>query len=326
LTDLEAQAILPASWLVQDLLLEETLGIVAAPGESGKTVMMLGMGLCIASGTPWNGHTVKQGAVAYLSAEGRQGFGKRIRAWKRHHALAEEDSLPLYPLLEAVPLLDQERQTALHAALRTLPSPLRLVVIDTLSQSTTGVDENTAAMAAALAAADRIKSTFCCTVVVVHHSTKDGSKMRGHSSLRDNVDTQILLVKDEHTNTVTVTCGKQRDEDHFAPFTVQFKKVLLGANGTISSAVLTPVNAPANATKQRTTALPANQQQALEALASCKQGATSTEWQAATGLDKVRFQEARKALVSQGLVAGGGGKGVKYVLTDQSRFVLKDQK
>src|SRR5258708_16126551 len=105
MTELEAQDIPPAQWLIEGIMLEETLTILAAPGESGKTLLMLDMCLCIATGTPWKGRKVRRGAIAYISAEGKRGFGKRLRAWELHHNVLVEQSLPLYPLFAAIPLL-----------------------------------------------------------------------------------------------------------------------------------------------------------------------------------------------------------------------------
>jgi hypothetical protein len=311
MTDLEAQDIAPAQWLIEGIMLEETLVILAAPGESGKTLLMLDMCLCIATGAPWKGRKVRRGAIAYISAEGKRGFGKRLRAWKLHHDIPVRYSVPLYPLFAAVPLLSAQHQAYLSQAIRALPELPKVVVIDTLSQCTTGVDENTAAMASAIAAADRIKMEFGCAVAILHHSTKYGERMRGHSSLRDNVDTQILLAKDEATKTVTVKCGKQRDEDHFSPIVLRFKKVYLDEEAVESSAVLTL----SETRVAERPALTASQQVALNALNLLPEGVTSTEWKKRSGLGETQFKEALRFLRDNGYVDGGGGKGKAYHVT-----------
>jgi RecA-family ATPase len=76
-TDLEAQDIPPAEWLIEDILLEETVAIMAASGESGKTFMAIDMCYSMATCTPWCNKKVKCGATAYITAEGKRGFGKR---------------------------------------------------------------------------------------------------------------------------------------------------------------------------------------------------------------------------------------------------------
>jgi putative DNA primase/helicase len=52
-------------------------------GRSGslKSFAALDQGLCVATGLPWHGRTVKQGRVVYLAAEGASGLASRAMGW-----------------------------------------------------------------------------------------------------------------------------------------------------------------------------------------------------------------------------------------------------
>lgn len=327
-SDIETQNMPPSDWLIEDILLEESTAILAAPGESGKTLLVLDWCMCIASHMPWNGRKVRGGIAVYVTAEGVRGFGKRLKAWKKQHGIPEETSLPIHIHYGAVQLLETGSMTELCAALDSLPEPPAVVVFDTLSQCTLGIDENAPIMASAIASADLIREKYHCTVIILHHTTKDGRQMRGFSGIRDNLDTQIMLTREKLANVVTARCFKQRDEDHFAEFKLQFKKIALSDDGKVSSAVLVPEDAARSRNKASSAStsdendgvvkMNTSQRRALAALVRLSRDipATSTNWMNATGLKHSPFNDARRFLTRNGYVNGGGGeKGVPYHVT-----------
>jgi hypothetical protein len=105
---------------------------------------------------------------------------------------------------------------------------LKLIVIDTLSQTATGADENVAKdMSAYLKRVHALGVATGATVVVVHHSGKNPSLgERGSLAIRGNVDTSILVArKTEDGNTITVSHKKQKDEERPRPATFELLKV-----------------------------------------------------------------------------------------------------
>jgi len=58
----------PVEWVVQDLL-PPGLCLLAGPPKAGKSRFNMQLGLCVASGVPFLGQAVSQGAVVYLSLE-----------------------------------------------------------------------------------------------------------------------------------------------------------------------------------------------------------------------------------------------------------------
>ena len=70
-------------------------------------------------------------------------------------------------------------------------------MIDTLNRSLTGSENDPEDMAKYIAAADRIRAAFRCSVLVVHHCGIAGSRPRGHTSLAGADDAQIAIERDE---------------------------------------------------------------------------------------------------------------------------------
>ena len=122
------------------------------------------MSYCIVTGTTWHEHGVKQGQIAYISAEGGFGIGGRILARKTHHQFEGESGVQWFE--ETLALQDAgnfvELLTAFLEDFETVPA---LVVLDTLSRCSGGADENSNTdMAKIIASADMLQQRFHCTV------------------------------------------------------------------------------------------------------------------------------------------------------------------
>ena len=93
-------------------------------------------------------------------------------------------------------------------------------------------------MGAFIAAADRLRSEYGSTVLIVHHTGWNNERERGHSSLRGAADTMISVAKlgDHITDAVEVSCVKQKEFDEFASFVIKCQQV---GEGDDSSVVLT---------------------------------------------------------------------------------------
>lgn len=292
----ELEALPDQEYLLQGVLPEDSISMIYGEPGAGKSFVTLDMALCIAAGIPWHGRPTKQGAVAYIAAEGGRGMKRRVRAWRAHFGVS--DAIGFYVLPQAVPLMQPERVNELLAALRALPEPPALVVIDTLARSMDGGDENAAKdVNTVTAAADTIRQLHGAHVAIVHHSGKDGSRgARGSSALRGNVDTEIIVTKEE--NTVTVKCGKQKDDEPFTPLTLTLRS-LCGYDGAPLSLVL--IDAP-NAPTPTPIRLKSTKQRALDALARFPSGVTASEWKQASGLAERTFYRYVEEFDKAGLI------------------------
>ena len=198
-------------WLVDSVVPATGLSVLYGPSGAGKTFAALSMAYAVAVGIDWLGRGTLPGPVVYIAAEGRSGLRSRIEALERVHGLAADS---LYVLPEAVQLGRERDVAALEEALTSLPQPPALIIVDTLARCLVGGDENSAKdVGLFVAGVDRLRETFECAVLVVHHSGKAGDSYRGSSALVGAADAVIRF--EGHGGILTMHCEKLKDAEHF---------------------------------------------------------------------------------------------------------------
>lgn len=205
--------------LVDRLLMEHGVSMIAGDGGSGKSLLLADLCVHIALGREWNGHKVKQGAVLVVAGEGGQGFAWRVKAWLEHYGMSLDDLTNFYIIPHAVQVLDDAQRARVVAYAKALPEPIALVAIETLSQTAGGADQNdNSEMAAYVRSCREIATALEAHVTFTHHALKTGNGYRGASSLKDDSDTTILVSRDGDVS--TAHCEKQRDGwEYFPDFT-----------------------------------------------------------------------------------------------------------
>jgi hypothetical protein len=89
-----------------------------------------------------------------------------------------------------------------------------LVIIDTLARTMIGGDENTQRdMGLFVASCDRIRLATDGTVLVVHHTGRNGSHERGSTVLRGAADQVISIENDD--SLIRLACEKSKDSAGF---------------------------------------------------------------------------------------------------------------
>lgn len=129
----------------------------------------------------------------YVCAEGAQGITSRVAAWETATGLTASG---LLVLPQPVDLLDHRRVRQIVDFV--VETDVDLVVFDTLSRCMPGGDENSAKdMSTAVAHLDEIKdATDGGTVLVIHHTGKDGKTVRGSSVLEAAADVVYQVESD----------------------------------------------------------------------------------------------------------------------------------
>jgi len=233
-------------WLVKGLIEKDSLGDFFADPESGKSLMAGGLGACVATGRDFYGRKVKQGAVLLIIGEGRGGLARRMKAWEIVNGMNLNDA-PFYISNGPTSLCDPGSVDQILEAIESMPKepPLALVIFDTLARNFGPGDENsTKDMTACIAAMDRIRMLYRCTVLVIHHSGHgDKSRARGAMALRGALDFEYRFDRDEN-GIIRMQATKMKDAERPEPLAFKIAAVDLGIKGDdgepVTSAVLVP--------------------------------------------------------------------------------------
>jgi hypothetical protein len=223
----------PPQWRIDGLIPEHRLALLyGKPGEH-KTFLALDMVLRTAYGLDWHGRAVRQTGVLYIAGEGRFGIGQRIKGWRKKHGLEGVDA-PFKLLPVAVHMLDpasvEKLKRTIDQVRAEVDFEIGMVVIDTVSRSIPGQDENSQeAMSLFIDACTQIQNHCGGTVVGIHHSGKDVDRgMRGSTVLLGGCDTAIRVAKDEGHTVLSVEKQKDGEEIDDVHFTMEVVDLTTG--------------------------------------------------------------------------------------------------
>lgn len=206
--------------LVSGILFRDSLAWLAGRPGSAKTFVALDIAGSVGTGMSWQGYRVSPGTVLYVIAEGVRGIRQRVRAWERasRQPMSGVKFLPV----------------AVHAnvggewdALCSVAHELRpaLVVIDTQSRVTVGMEENSAKdMGLFVERLERLRRTSAACVLTLHHTPRSGDHMRGSTAMEGAASTIIKVVKESEIITLNndpEEGGKQKDAEPFDKITLR---------------------------------------------------------------------------------------------------------
>ena len=233
----------PIQWLIEDYIETDSLSLVYGAPGGGKSFVTVDMACCVATGTPWHGRPVKQGAVFYIAGEGHNGLARRFAAWSRHSGVSLK-GVALFKSRRAVSIFNEASAKELHDEITVMVeqtgSVPSLVVIDTVARNFGDGDENsTADMGKFVEHLDKwVRHPFGCNINLVHHSGHNMDRARGSSALKAALDAEYSVVNEG--GVVTLAATKMKDAEMPSELTFKFKVVELGEVGgaEINSVVL----------------------------------------------------------------------------------------
>lgn len=247
----------PIRWLVKHWIQDNALVMVHGPSGGGKTFCVLSWCLTIASGLDdWFGKKVRAAPVVYLAGEGHHGLKARIAAWKREHGVKGVD---MWVSRAGCDLNTPAGYAKAAQAIRGLPEPPGVIVVDTLHRFLLG-DENSAQDAKTmLDACAAMMLEFNCTVILVHHtgvSEEAQHRARGSSAWRGALDIEISIVPGKDDRPIEIVQRKSKDAELAPPMWVALKPVELPGwvdedGEPIGSVVIVPTDAPEKAEKRK---------------------------------------------------------------------------
>lgn len=193
LADLKAMP--PASWRIKHVLPQRGLASIYGPSGSGKSFLVVDLGLKICVGGTWFNNKTEACPVVYVALEGSFGITNRLKACEQHHGKAIPDSFKV--VTDHLSLFKDGDIEEFAAVLVEQGACNGVIFIDTLNQAAPEADENTSKdMGRIISRAMALQKLTNSLVVLVHHTGKDtGKGLRGHSSLHAALDAAIEVKK-----------------------------------------------------------------------------------------------------------------------------------
>lgn len=218
----------PTQWLIRGLIECDSLALLFGDPNCGKSFFAVNMALCVATGTSFHGHEVKQGSVIYIAGEGHNGLIRRMMAWS-HTNRVNYDTAPLFVSQMAAALTNDEMLGQVEAAIELVSAehgPPVLIVIDTVARNFGPGDENsTRDMGQFIQAADALRAISQASVMLVHHSGHaDKGRARGAMALKGALDAEYRLDKDD-AGIIRMEATKMKDSKLPEPCAFQLRQI-----------------------------------------------------------------------------------------------------
>lgn len=210
-------------WLIHNVIEANVLAVLAGPRASFKSFVALDWSMRIAAaGNP----------VVILSGEGA-GLGRRVEAWMLTHGHGKAlDDLQLLALESVANLNADEEMADLQAAVDEAGIRPALIVVDTFSKFSAGLDENSNQEVAEYLSKLTIglRERYTSTVLLVAHSGHgDAKRPRGASALMANPDCEFIIERPNPTAmTVAISRERFKDTASMAPLGYEAVEVELG--------------------------------------------------------------------------------------------------
>lgn len=219
------------SWIVKNLIPADATGIIFGQTGSYKSFIAIDLSLHIAHGLPWCGHKTTKGSVFFIAGEGGAGLYRRIEAWHKSRGLPPENG-QLFVCPTPIALNDSENSNEVMQLIRqraeTAGSP-KLIVIDTLSQNFSGVENDSSDIADYMRTLIyEIRKHFPgSSILLIHHTGHSNQdRMRGAYSLIANSD---FVYKLEGSNLSSVmSAQKMKDSELPQPIFFKLESIELG--------------------------------------------------------------------------------------------------
>lgn len=318
-------------WMVDGYIEADSLDLIFGEPGCGKSFISIDIGCCVATGTPWHGHAVKQGMVIYIAGEGHNGLARRFKGWEKLHGVSLANA-PIYKSHRAAQLYDKSSAIDVAEAVKAIAEKEnaipRLIIIDTVARNMGGDENSTQDMNLFIEHLDGLlRHPYKAAVLCVHHSGKASpGQARGSTALRGALDAEYQVEMDQSSKMIVLSNKKMKDGEVPQEKRFSIRQVGLGVMDSegeeIKGAALETVDISGlvEQAKDMAVTLTKNQRTAIKALEGLfyrkrKDGddvpITFDDWREAAignGVARNRFYEAKDALVAKGkvIVTNGG--------------------
>jgi hypothetical protein len=251
-------------WRIKGVLPSRGIAVMFGPSSSGKSFLVLDMLHSLAFGRDWFGHKVNQCSVTYVALEGEAGVAGRIKAYLSRHG---STSLDIRYVAQPFKLLEADDINDLAVAILAAGAA-DVVVLDTLSRATPGLDENASKdMGLIVSAAKILQELLDGLLLFIHHTGKDASKgMRGHSALHAALDCAIEVRRNGDNREWVIAKSKDGEDGASHPFRLEVVHLENDSDGDAVTSCVVVANQSTQAIAKKMPALGSNQKIALKAL------------------------------------------------------------
>lgn len=226
-----------APWLLKGVIPLTGVFFIVGASTAGKSFASVDLASHIARGEPFLGkRTLKSGGI-YVAAEGADGVRRRFEG-ARTRTGGWDGLLHMTPRApDLTKAADVEGLLAdakvLQARLEARGERLGFILIDTLSASLAGADENSGAdMATVMRSLQRLAEELGVCVMVVAHLGKEAHRgLRGWSGLKANADGEMIIESADEDGTRILTVTKVKDGEAGQKFAFGLEVIELGHDG-----------------------------------------------------------------------------------------------
>lgn len=256
LNEVRARPVKGPDFIIDDWLVAREQSFIAGEPQCGKSFLAMHAALSIATGQDFFGRKVQQGLVIYQAGESGTGvLDQRIPAWvQRYGDGVITPDTPFEILPSKIDLFngDSTDTSELIAAIKAICAerpnvPLRALFIDTLAKAMRGGDEIKGLdIGRVLANVERISNETGAHVCLIHHLPKGGSTLRGHGSLKGDVDCVAMVIQDQTTKVRTMFFDKMKDGPASERLQFELESTIIGEREDgkqITSCVCVPLGA-----------------------------------------------------------------------------------
>lgn len=211
-------------WIIKELISERSTVMMYGASGSYKSFLALDICLGVATGMSTFGSDVEPGLVFYGALEGRAHLKKARRAWRILKGIEGKIENFFVGVAPMIAVGDEMQEFGDEIKKRCGGKNPKLIVIDTLSKSMAGMNENDAQDAGKfIRFCDSLVEAFSCAVIAIHHTGKEeGRGARGSSAFLAGFDTVLEVKAHKAAKAVSVYVRKHKDaEEREAPWTFE---------------------------------------------------------------------------------------------------------
>jgi len=227
------------SWLIENMWVDKSRGLIAGNPGVGKTWLALDMLISVASGQLCLGkYAVQQGAVLLVEEEASElNLSRRLHCLARARGLKDSDLQNLFLLTRQYAKVPKDMKDIYSLVVE---NEIKLVVFDSLRRFHGAEENSSSEMQVVLDSFGRLNTMSEASVVLIHHLSKGGretdkrpifERLRGSSDLWAWRDCILGMEGEEDAN--EALCSFQfRDAEAQSP--IRIKRAVDGESGAIS--------------------------------------------------------------------------------------------